>query len=90
VAIWILPRLALTLRSSGMSFHVSERHGALRGASISVARLRKSEIEFLWVQLEELIEHGKNKDAKTKLGLMQRVYQLLAKTIPTNKTAKKR
>jgi hypothetical protein len=58
--------------------------------NISVARLRKSEIEFLWVQLEELIEDGKNKDAKTKLGLMQRVYQLLAKTIPTNKTAKKR
>jgi hypothetical protein len=55
-----------------------------------VARLRKSEIEFLWVQLEELIEHGKNKDAKTKLGLMQRVYQLLAKTMPTNKPAKKR
>jgi hypothetical protein len=55
-----------------------------------VARLRKSEIEFLWVQLEELIEHGKNKDAKTKLALMQRVYQLLSKTMPTNKPGKKR
>ena len=55
-----------------------------------MARLRKSEIEFLWVQLEELIEHGKNKDAKMKLGLMQRIYQLLAKTMPTNKPARKR
>jgi hypothetical protein len=57
---------------------------------MSVARLRKSEIEFLWVQLEELIEHGKSRDTKTKLGLMQRVYQLLAKTMPTSKAAKKR
>jgi len=50
-----------------------------------LARLRKSEIELLWVQLDELIEHGKNKDAKTKLQLMQRVYQLLAKTMPAKK-----
>jgi hypothetical protein len=55
-----------------------------------VARLRKSEIELLWVQLEELIERGKNKDAKTKLQLMQRVYRLLAKTMPKNKPTKKR
>jgi hypothetical protein len=55
-----------------------------------VATLRKSEIEFLWVQLEELIEHGKNKDAKTKLQTLQRVYQLLAKTMPKNKPAQKR
>lgn len=57
---------------------------------MGVARLRKSEIELLWVQLEELIEHGKNKDAKTKLELMQRVCQLLAKTMPKNRPAKKR
>ena len=57
---------------------------------MGVARLRKSEIELLWVQLEELIEHGKNKDAKTKLELMQRVCQLLAKTMPKNEPAKKR
>jgi hypothetical protein len=44
-------------------------------------RLRKSDIEFLWIQLEEAIEHGKNKDAKTKLELLQRIYQLLAKTM---------
>ena len=55
-----------------------------------MARLRKSEIEFLWVQLEELIEDGKNKATKTKLELMQRLYQLLAKTMPKNKPAKKR
>ena len=47
-------------------------------------RRRKSEIEFLWVQLEELIKRGKNKDAKTKLRLMQRIYQFLAKTMPKN------
>jgi hypothetical protein len=57
---------------------------------MSVPRLRKSEIELLWVQLEELIEHGKNKNAKTKLQLMQRVYRLLAKTMPKNKPTKKR
>jgi hypothetical protein len=57
---------------------------------ISVPRLRKSEIELLWVQLEELIEHGKNKDEKRKLQLMQRVYRLLAKTMPKNKPTKKR
>jgi hypothetical protein len=55
-----------------------------------VARLRKSEIELLWVQLEELMEHGKNRDAKTKLELMQKVYELLAKTMPKNKPTKKR
>ena len=57
---------------------------------MNVPRLRKSEIEFLWVQLEELIEHGKNKDAKTRLELMQRIYQLLAKTMPNTKQEKKR
>jgi hypothetical protein len=41
-----------------------------------VARLRKSEIELLWVQLEELIEHGKNKDAKTKLQAINAVSDL--------------
>jgi hypothetical protein len=53
-------------------------------------RRRKSEIEFLWVQLEELIKRGKNKDAKTKLRLMQRIYQFLAKTMPKNTQEKKR
>jgi len=48
-------------------------------------RRRKSEIEFLWVQVEELIKRGKNKDAKTKLRLMQRIYQFLAKTMPKNR-----
>jgi hypothetical protein len=50
-----------------------------------VARLRKSEIEFLWIQLEDVIEHGKNKKAKTKLELLQRIYQFLAKVMPKNK-----
>jgi hypothetical protein len=72
-----------------MSFHVFARHGALR-RSINTARLRKSEIEFVWAQIEELIEHGKNKEAKTKLELMQRMHQLLAKTMPKNKQKKKR
>jgi len=63
--------------------------GALR-KSISVARLRKSEIEFLWIQLEDVIEHGKKKDAKTKLELLRRIYQFLAKTMPKNRQEKKR
>ena len=54
-----------------------------------MARLRKSEIEFLWIQLAEVIEHDKNKDAKTKLELLQRIYQFLAKTMPRNKQEKK-
>jgi hypothetical protein len=37
-------------------------------------RLRKSDIEFLWTQLEDVIEHGKNKDAKRRLKLLQRIY----------------
>ena len=53
-------------------------------------RLRKSDIEFLWIQLEEVIERGKNKEAKTKLELLQRIYQFLAKTMPKNKQKKKR
>jgi hypothetical protein len=53
-------------------------------------RLRKSDIEFLWTQLEDVIEHGKNKDAKTRLKLLQRIYQLLAKTRQKNKQQKKR
>jgi hypothetical protein len=72
-----------------MSFHVSARHGGLK-ESIIVARLRKSDINFLWLQLEDVIEHGKNKDVKTKLELMRRIYQFLAKTISENKPARKR
>ena len=45
-------------------------------------RRRKSEIEFVWVQLEELIKRGQNKDPKTKLRLIQRIYQFVAKTMP--------
>jgi hypothetical protein len=47
-------------------------------------RLRKSDIEFLWTQLEDVIEHGKNKDAKTRLKLLQRINELLAKTRQQN------
>jgi len=53
-------------------------------------RLRKSDIEFLWAQLEDVIEHGNNKDAKTRLQLIQRIYQLLAKTTRKNKQQMKR
>jgi len=53
-------------------------------------RLRKSDIEFLWTQLEDVIEHGKNKDAKTRLKLLQRINELLAKTRQKNKQQKKR
>jgi hypothetical protein len=53
--------------------------------SIGMARLRKSEIEFLWIQLQDVIEHGKNKNAKTKLELMQRIYQFLANTMSQKK-----
>jgi hypothetical protein len=42
-------------------------------------RPRKSDIEFLWIQLEDIIEHNINKDAKTKLELLQRLCQLLTK-----------
>jgi hypothetical protein len=56
---------------------IYERHG-------------KFDIEFLWIQLEEVIEHGKERDAKTKFELLQRVYQFLAKTMPKNKQKKKR
>ena len=52
-------------------------------------RLRKSDIDFLWTQLKVLIEHGQNKDAKTRLELLQRIYQLLAKTRRKNKQQKK-
>ena len=52
-------------------------------------RLRNSDIEFLWIQLEDVIEHGKEKDAKTKFELLQRVYQFLAKTMPKNKQKKR-
>jgi hypothetical protein len=55
-----------------------------------MAVLRKSEIELLWVQFEELIAAGKHKDAKTRLQLLQRMYQTLAKTMPKNKPSKKR
>jgi hypothetical protein len=54
-----------------------------------VARLRKSEIDLLWIQLQDVIEHGKNKDAKTKLELLQRIYQFLAKTLAKNNREKK-
>jgi hypothetical protein len=56
-----------------------------RVAQARTERIRKSDIEFLWIQLEEVIEHGKNKDAKTKLELLQRIYQVLAKTMRKNK-----
>jgi hypothetical protein len=52
-------------------------------------RSGKFEIELPWSQFEDLIEHGKNKDAKTKLELLQRIYQLLAKTLPKNNQGKK-
>lgn len=37
-----------------------------------------AEMEFLWVQLEDVIQRGQNKDAEPKLELLQRVYPLLA------------
>ena len=70
-----------------MSFHVSARPGELK-ERIIVARLRKSEINFLWLQLEDVIEHGKNKDTKTRLELMRRIYQFLAKTMPKKQAGK--
>jgi hypothetical protein len=51
--------------------------------------LRKSEIDFLWIQLEDVIEHGKNKDAKTRLELLRRLYQFLAKALPQSNQEKK-
>ena len=57
--------------------------------SVIMAKLRRSEIEFLWDQFEDLIEDGKNEDANTKLELMKRVYQLLAKTMSKEKNTNK-
>ena len=53
-------------------------------------RRDKFDIEFLWIQLEEVIEHGNEKDAKTKFELLARINQFLAKTMPKNKQEKKR
>jgi ribosomal protein S15P/S13E len=55
-----------------------------------MVQLRPSEIEFLWEQLQDVIEHGKDKDAKRKLALMQRIYRRLAKTMPKKKARKRR
>jgi len=52
-------------------------------------RTSKSEIEFLWSQFGDMIEHGKNEDEKTKLELLERIYQFLVTTIPKNKQEKK-
>jgi hypothetical protein len=49
----------------------------------------KAEIDLLWSQFEDLIEHGKNKDAKTKLELLERIYQFLAKTLAKNNQEKR-
>jgi 2,3-bisphosphoglycerate-independent phosphoglycerate mutase len=72
-----------------MSFHLLRDRLLLR-RSINVARLRKSEIDFLWIQLEDVIEHGKNKDAKTKLELLERIHQFLTKAMPKKKQRKER
>jgi hypothetical protein len=50
--------------------------------NLTYERNRESEIDFLWIQLEDVIEHGKNKDAKTRIELLQRIYQFLTKTLP--------
>jgi len=42
----------------------------------------KPEIELLWSQFEDLIEHGKSEDEKMKLELLERIYQFLATTLP--------
>jgi ribosomal protein S15P/S13E len=57
--------------------------------SIIVAQLRPSDIKFLWEQIQDVIEHGKDKSPKTKLELMQRIYRLLAKTMPKGKSPKR-
>jgi len=49
----------------------------------------KPEIEFLWSQFEDLIEHGKSEDEKMKLELLERIYQFLATTLPKNNQEKK-
>ncbi|HEU0049519.1 MAG TPA: hypothetical protein VFQ43_18175 [Nitrososphaera sp.] len=53
-----------------------------------MAQLRPSDIKLLWEQIQDVIEHGKDKNPKTKLELMQRIYQLLVKTIPKGKSRK--
>ncbi len=60
------------------------------GKTTIYERRDKFDIEFLWIQLEDVIEHGKEKNAKTKVELLQRIYQFLAKTMPKNKQQKKR
>jgi hypothetical protein len=71
-------------------FTVSDLERLLLTGEYSVAKLRRAEIEFLWVQFEDIIQRGQNKDAETKLELLQRVYQLLDKTVPKKTQGKKR
>jgi hypothetical protein len=52
-------------------------------------RRRKSDIEFLWIQIEVAVERGKNKDTKTKLALLHRLYQFLAKALAPSTQEKK-
>jgi hypothetical protein len=70
-------------------FTVSDLERLLLTGEYSVAKLRRAEIEFLWVQFEDIIQRGQNKDAETKLELLQRVYRLLDKTIPKKKETKR-
>ena len=71
-------------------FTVSDLERLLLTGEYSVAKLRRAEIEFLWVQFQDIIQRGQNKDAETKLELLQRVYQLLDKTVPKKTQGKKR
>jgi hypothetical protein len=70
-------------------FTVSDLERLLLTGEYSVAKLRRAEIEFLWVQFQDIIQRGQNKDAETKLELLQRVYRLLDKTIPKKKETKR-
>src|SRR5262249_31521920 len=51
-------------------------------------RTSKCEIEFLWSQFEDMIEHGKNEDEKTKLELLERIYQFSCHNAPKEQARK--
>jgi len=53
-----------------------------------VARLRKSEIELLWVQLEELIEQRQKQRMQKRASIDAKSLSAFAKTMPKNKPDK--
>ena len=82
---WFRAKLITGMMVCGNRHRLCVNRRVVKGRTYKRKRLRKSDIEFLWTQVQDVIEHGNNKDAKTRLELLQRIYQLLAKTSRKNK-----